>query len=250
MEVIYLNKSELEGTAKEEYVHSVFENIAPKYDFMNDLTSFRFHKLWRRKTMKKLQIKPGQSAIDVCCGTGDWTIDLAKDSNSGQIVGLDFSTNMLELARDKLDRAGQQEVDLVEGNAMDLPFADNQFDYATIGFALRNVPDIKQVLAEMTRVVKPGGKVVSLELSQPTMPIFRQFYYFYFKKILPLLGKIFANSYEQYAWLPTSLTNFPNRKNLAKIFAEVGLVNVEDYPLTGGIAAIHIGEKKVTENGL
>lgn len=245
-----MNKSELEGTAKEEYVHSVFENIAPKYDFMNDLTSFRFHKLWRRKTMKKLQIKPGQSAIDVCCGTGDWTIDLAKDSNSGQIVGLDFSTNMLELARDKLDRAGQQEVDLVEGNAMDLPFADNQFDYATIGFALRNVPDIKQVLAEMTRVVKPGGKVVSLELSQPTMPIFRQFYYFYFKKILPLLGKIFANSYEQYAWLPTSLTNFPNRKNLAKIFAEVGLVNVEDYPLTGGIAAIHIGEKKVTENGL
>lgn len=245
-----MNKSELEGTAKEEYVNSVFEDIAPKYDFMNDLTSLRFHKIWRRKTMNKLDIKPGQSAIDICCGTGDWTLDLVDGSKTGKIVGLDFSGKMLEIARKKLDQHGGQDVDLLEANAMDLPFAADQFDYATIGFALRNVPDIKQVLSEMARVVKPGGKVVSLELSQPTMPLFRQLYYFYFKRILPFLGKVFANSYEQYAWLPTSLTNFPNRKELAKLFAEVGLVNIEDYPLTGGIAAIHIGEKREIENGL
>lgn len=245
-----MKKSELEGTAKEEYVHTVFEDIAPKYDFMNDLTSFRFHKLWRRKTMKKLNIKPGQSAIDICCGTGDWTLDLAVGSQTGKIVGLDFSGNMLEIARKKLDQNDFQEVDLIEGNAMNLPFDDNQFDYATIGFALRNVPDIKQVLTEMARVVKPGGKVVSLELSRPTIPVYRQVYYFYFQKILPLLGKIFANSYEQYAWLPTSLTNFPNRKEMSRIFTEIELVNVKDYSLTGGIAAIHIGEKKGRENGL
>ncbi len=245
-----MNKSELEGVAKEEYVHTVFEDIASKYDFMNNLTSFRFHKLWRRKTMQKLDMKPGQSALDLCCGTGDWTLDLFKGSRTGRIVGLDFSGNMLQIARKKLDLNGLHDVELVQGNAMDLPFADNLFDHVTIGFALRNVPDIKQVLTEMERVVKPGGKVVSLELSQPTLPIFKQLYYFYFKKVLPILGKVFAGSYEQYAWLPTSLTNFPARKELAQIFSDVGLTNVEDYPLTGGIAAIHIGEKREIKNGL
>lgn len=245
-----MDNSQLAGEDKENYVHSVFEDIAPKYDFMNDLTSFRFHKMWRKKAMKKLGVKPGSAAIDICCGTADWTMDLANCSKTGRVVGLDFSASMLAIGRVKLDKSALEAVELVEGNAMELPFPVDSFDYATIGFALRNVPDVKQVLREMERVVKPGGKVASLELSKPTLPVFKSLYYFYFYKILPILGKIFAGSYEQYSWLPTSLTNFPDRKELATIFAEVGLINIEVYSLTGGIAAIHIGEKRVTEDGV
>lgn len=235
----------VKGKKKEEFVHSVFENIAHKYDLMNTLLSFRRHKAWRNFTMKKMKVKQGDTAIDIACGTADWTIALANDSKTGRIVGLDFSKNMLEVGRKKVkDQGLDKQIELLQGNAMDIPFPDETFDHATIGFALRNVPDIEKVLSEMLRVVKPGGKVVSLELSKPNWPPFRKLYYFYFYKILPLLGKIFANRYEQYAWLPESLTNFPDQQELAAIFRKVGMEKVEVYPLTGGIAAVHIGYKK------
>ena len=160
----------MEAKSKEKYVHSVFENIAPKYDMMNDILSFRRHKAWRKFTIRKMQVQKGQAAADICCGTCDWTIDLARISQTGKIVGLDFSHNMLEIGKKKLaDRKLDQQVSLVQGNAMELPFDDNQFDFATIGFGLRNVPDLKQVLLEMKRIVKPGGKVVCLELSKPRL---------------------------------------------------------------------------------
>lgn len=127
---------------------------------------------------------------------------------------------------------------------MELPFEDNRFDYATIGFGLRNVPDLVQVLQEMKRVVKPGGMVVCLELSKPTWQPFKSIYYFYFQKVLPNLGKLFAKRYEQYKWLPDSLALFPGREELASIFRDVGLQHVKAYPLTGGIAALHIGIKE------
>ena len=127
---------------------------------------------------------------------------------------------------------------------MSLPFEDNSFDYVTIGFGLRNVPDLRQVLSEMKRVVKPGGMVVCLELSKPTWQPFKGIYYFYFEKVLPNLAKVFAKSFEQYKWLPDSLAIFPGRKELADIFAETGLQEVQAYPLTGGIAALHIGTKE------
>jgi demethylmenaquinone methyltransferase/2-methoxy-6-polyprenyl-1,4-benzoquinol methylase len=188
---------------------------------------------------------PGDSAIDVCCGTGDWTIALARASGSGEIVGLDFSANMLAVAQEKTDKAGlAHQVKLVRGNAMELPFPDNTFDHATIGFALRNVPDLVHVLKEMKRVVKPGGQVVSLELSKPTWPPFRAVYYLYFHRILPWLGKILADRYEQYRWLPESLVHFPEYQELARIMKEdVGLADVRVYPLTGGICALHVGKK-------
>jgi demethylmenaquinone methyltransferase/2-methoxy-6-polyprenyl-1,4-benzoquinol methylase len=233
---------------KEKFVHQVFESIAPKYDLMNSVLSFRRHKAWRRFTMKKMNVKTEQKAIDVCCGTGDWTISLAQEvGSSGQVIGLDFSQNMLDVGERKRERAGLDQISLVHGNAMDLPYEENRFDYATIGFALRNVPDIKQVLSEMKRVVKPGGMVVSLELSKPVWPPFRALYFFYFNQVLPLIGKLFANRYEQYSWLPESLKNFPDSKQLATLFEEVGLEQVETYLLTGGIAALHIGYKKATE---
>ncbi|WP_018755313.1 demethylmenaquinone methyltransferase [Paenibacillus terrigena] len=230
---------------KEQFVHAVFENIAPKYDMMNDVLSFRRHKAWRKFTMKKMNVKPGDTAIDLCCGTCDWTISIAEASQTGNIVGLDFSQNMLDVGKVKVDRAGKtRQIDLVQGNAMELPFEDNQFEYATIGFGLRNVPDLKRVLKEMQRVVKPGGMIVCLELSKPTWQPFKGIYYFYFQKVLPLIGKYLVKRYEQYKWLPDSLVAFPGRYELAEIYREIGLHDVQAYPLTGGIAALHIGMKE------
>ena len=237
----------VEGKTKEQFVHSVFENIASKYDFMNDLLSFRRHKAWRKFAMRKMAMKQVDTAVDVCCGTCDWTISMADASGNGSVKGLDFSQNMLDVGQKKIEHHSlEQQVQLMCGNAMDLPFADNSFDYATIGFALRNVPDIRQVLKEMLRVVKPGGMVVSLELSKPTWQPFKGIYYFYFRNILPLLGKLVAKKYEQYKWLPESLILFPDHKQLAEIFREAGMERVKAYPLTGGVAAVHVGIKGET----
>lgn len=235
----------LQGSEKEAYVHQVFEDIADNYDQMNSILSFRLHRAWRKFAMKKIQLSEGASALDVCCGTCDWTIALAKEARTGSVTGLDFSPKMLAVGLEKIEREGLADhIHLLEGNAMELPYPDNTFDVATIGFALRNVPDATKVLQEMQRVVKPGGKVVSLELSKPTWKPFRELYFFYFRRILPLLGKLFVNRYEQYQWLPTSLESFPDYKELARLMEkEVGFSHVEVYPLSGGITALHIGHK-------
>lgn len=234
--------------SKEQFVLEVFESIAPKYDVMNDILSFRRHKAWRKFTMRKMNVKQGNTAIDLCCGTCDWTISIAQASKSGSVIGLDFSRNMLDYGAVKINRLElDKQISLVQGNAMELPYPDNTFDYATIGFALRNVPDLKQVIREMQRVVKPGGLVVSLELSKPTWQPFKAIYYFYFQRLLPLLGKWLVKRYDQYKWLPESLVQFPDHRQLAAIFREIGLTSVEAYPLTGGVAALHMGRKPVIE---
>lgn len=229
---------------KEQFVQEVFESIAPKYDMMNDLISFRRHKAWRKFTMKKMNMQPGDTAIDLCCGTCDWTISLAEASGHGKVVGLDFSRNMLAYGKTKVDSRGLgEQIELVQGNAMELPFPDHSFDYATIGFGLRNVPDLKQVLREMQRVIKPGGRVVCLEMSKPTWQPFKALYYFYFENIMPLIGKLVAKRHAQYKWLHESLKEFPDRKQLVEIFQEIGLKDVVAYSFAGGVAALHIGTK-------
>lgn len=236
----------MEAKAKEKHVHEVFERIAPKYDFMNDLISFRRHKAWRKFALKKMNIQAGQTALDVCCGTCDWTIAVAERNGGSRVVGLDFSAQMLRYGRQKIEQRGgrlRDQIELVQGNAMELPFADGEFDFVTIGFGLRNLPDYSQALKEMYRVLKPGGRVVCLELSKPVWQPFKALYYVYLKGILPLMGKLFARSYKQYRWLPESLAMFPDHKELKKIFEEVGFSDVEAYPLAGGIAALHIGKR-------
>lgn len=227
------------------HVHGVFERIAPRYDFMNDLISFRRHKAWRKFTMKKMNVMPGQTALDLCCGTCDWTIALAEASATGKVIGLDFSQNMLDIGAVKVEKLGlNNQISLVQGNAMSLPFEDNSFDYVTIGFGLRNVPDYLQVLQEMRRVVKPGGKVVCLEVSKPTWQPFKAMYNLYFERILPLMGKLVAKRFEEYKWLPESLKLFPDRMQLVKMFEQAGLQQVNAFPLTGGVAALHMGIKE------
>lgn len=229
---------------KAERVHHVFEKIYSKYDVMNSVISFQRHKAWRKDVMKRMNVQKGSHALDVCCGTGDWTFSLAEAVGpEGKVKGLDFSQNMLSIGKKRLEELDFDQVSFIHGDAMNLPFEDNTFDYVTIGFGLRNVPDYLKVLKEMTRVVKPGGKVVCLDTSQPTMPIFKQLYYFYFKHIMPFLGKLFAKSYEEYAWLYESAKDFPDSKALASLFEEAGLEKIQVKRYTGGVAAMHLGMK-------
>ncbi|MFS0555540.1 demethylmenaquinone methyltransferase [Brevibacillus sp. 179-C9.3 HS] len=238
-----MNQTQMKEKAK--YVHSVFESIASDYDKMNNVISFGSHIAWRNYTMKQMNIQPGHTALDVACGTADWTIALAKAvGKEGSVVGLDFSQNMLDVGAYKVANAGvSNNVKLVNADAMNLPYEDNTFDFATIGFALRNVPDVQQVLNEMARVVKPGGKVVSLEVSKPPFIPYRKLFYLYFYKILPLIAKLTVNKYEEYAWLPHSLTNFPDSRELANMFQKAGLDPVQVKLFMGGVSALHIGTK-------
>lgn len=229
--------------SKEQRVHEVFEKISSNYDSMNSVISFQQHVKWRDDTMKAMAVKTGSHALDVCCGTADWTIALGDATGKqGRVVGLDFSENMLSVGKQKT--AAYPQIELIHGNAMALPFEDNSFDYVTIGFGLRNVPDYKQVLSEMYRVVKPGGMVVCLETSQPDSKLFNGLFRVYFRFVMPIFGKLFAKSYDEYSWLQESQKDFPNRQQLTVLFQQVGLKNVTSKPYSGGAAARHIGYKQ------
>ena len=237
------------GQSKEERVHGVFEKIYENYDQMNSVISFQRHKAWRKETMKLMNVKKGQSALDVCCGTADWSIALADAVGpEGSVIGLDFSQNMLKIGQQKVEQLELPNVDLIHGNAMQLPFDDHSFDFVTIGFGLRNVPDYMQVLKEMNRVLKPGGKAICLETSQPTLPVFKQFFFLYFRYIMPLFGKLFAKSYNEYSWLQESARDFPGMIELAAMFKEAGFIDVQVKAFTGGVAAMHLGVKAKEEN--
>ncbi len=234
----------MDPKVKSEKVHNVFEKISHRYDRMNSIISFQRHKSWRKSVMKIMDVKKGAACLDVCCGTGDWTISLAEATGEdGSVVGLDFSENMLAVGREKQQGHGIDHINFIHGDAMSLPFEDNSFDYVTIGFGLRNVPDYMQVLNEMYRVVKKGGKVVCLETSQPTLPVYKQFYFFYFKNVMPLFGKVFAKSYDEYAWLHESTKNFPNKEKLKQMFEEAGFEEVLIKSFALGAAAMHLGIK-------
>ncbi|TQS74418.1 demethylmenaquinone methyltransferase [Ornithinibacillus gellani] len=231
--------------SKEERVHHVFEKIYDDYDSMNSIISFQRHKAWRKDVMKRMQVQKGAKALDVCCGTGDWSFSLAEATGeTGSVIGLDFSKNMLSVAEGKQQHMHVKQLRFMHGNAMELPFEDNQFDYVTIGFGLRNVPDYMTVLKEMYRVVKPGGKVVCLETSQPTLIGFRQGYYLYFRFVMPFFGKLFAKSYSEYAWLHESAKEFPDKHQLKNMFLEAGFQQVDVKSYTLGVAAMHMGYKQ------
>ena len=228
--------------SKEEKVHDVFEKISADYDKMNSVISFNQHKKWRDDIMRRMAVRKGAKALDVCCGTADWTIALAKAVGaSGEVTGLDFSENMLEAGKDKVKPFPN--ISLIQGNAMELPFPDETFDYVTIGFGLRNVPDYEKVLSEMKRVLKPGGMIACLDTSHPELPGYKQLFHFYFKFIMPVFGKLLAKSYSEYSWLQESAEEFPGMKKLAELFDNVGFENVSFKSYSGGAAAGHVGFK-------
>lgn len=235
---------------KEEKVQEIFNHISKDYDRMNAIISFKQHDLWRAQTMKKMALKPGQKVLDLCCGTGDWALDSVDAvGKNGAVTGLDFSENMLEIAREKVALRADKNITLIQGNAMSLPFADESFDVVTIGYGLRNTPDYLTVLKEMQRVLKKGGKAVCIDTSHPTFPVYKQAFEFYFEKMMPLFGKVFAKSFEEYQWLQQSAKDFPDAKKLKKLFEEAGFTSVEYKLHGGGAVATHFAQKaKATSN--
>jgi demethylmenaquinone methyltransferase / 2-methoxy-6-polyprenyl-1,4-benzoquinol methylase len=229
------------ATAKEAQVRSMFDRIAAHYDLMNSVMSAGLHHRWRTRTADLAALKPGDSALDVCCGTGDLAIELKRRvGGGGRVVGVDFSKPMLALAADKSARL-DAEVDYQQANALELPFEDASFDAATVGFGLRNVADTSRGLLELARVVRPGGRVVILEITTPTRPPLSWFYGLWFDRIVPLLGAI-AGDREAYSYLPQSVKRFPPAFELAARMHDCGLERIRYLLLAGGIVAIHAGD--------
>lgn len=230
---------------KEEYVHAMFSSIAHRYDLLNTLLSFNQDKYWRRFAVRQCGLKPGDKVLDVACGTGMLSFEQARAVGpGGRVVGIDFCEEMLKIAERNLRKTPYRDnVRFMHGNAVDLPFPDDTFDCAAIGFALRNVPDVRRTIEEMTRVVKPGGRVVNLEFGKPSLIGFKQAYWLYFEKILPLMGRLGVGRSGPYNYLPNSVKNFPHQREIKELFSAIGLADVRYYDLTGGIASVHVGVK-------
>ena len=224
------------GTLPEGQVRSMFDRISGVYDLMNQVMTAGLHHQWRRRAADLAGAGPGAKVLDVATGTGDLAIELKRRVGpGGEVVGSDFSEGMLELARPK---AGN--VRFEWGNALELPYPDDSFDAATVGFGARNFSDLARGLSEMTRVVRPGGRVVVLEITTPERPPLSWFFRLWFDRLVPLLGRV-AGDPDAYSYLPSSVRRFPDARGLGAAMTAVGLVDVRWVVTAGGIIAIHAG---------
>ncbi len=230
------------GTLPEQQVRAMFDRIARRYDLMNSVMTAGLHEKWRRRAADLAEVGPGDRVLDVASGTGDFAFELARRVGpDGLVIGADFAEQMLEIARGK--RAGQTQevrgsVEFVTGNALDLQFDDDSFDAATVGFGVRNFSDLDQGLRELARVVRPGGKVVILEISTPTRPPLSWFYGLWFDRIVPALGRLGGED-SAYTYLPESVKRFPAPAELAARLAAAGTEDVRYVSTAGGIITIH-----------
>jgi demethylmenaquinone methyltransferase/2-methoxy-6-polyprenyl-1,4-benzoquinol methylase len=231
--------------AKAETMRAMFASIAHRYDLVNSVLSLNQDRYWRASAAAACGLKPGGRALDVACGTGRLTLELARlVGREGRVVGLDFCPEMLARARENLERAPLGEmVELVAGEVTDLPFPDSSFDAVAVGFALRTVPDLERTIAEMARVVRTGGRVVSLELAKPELPVLKQAHSLYLRRVVPLVGRLGVGFAGPYDFLSMSLEHFPPRDHVRELFVRQGLVDVQYTELTGGIVTVHSGTK-------
>jgi demethylmenaquinone methyltransferase/2-methoxy-6-polyprenyl-1,4-benzoquinol methylase len=275
-----LDATRFDATPEPQRVLHMFDGIAGSYDRLNDIMTAGLHHRWRELAVMVAQVGPGCSALDVCCGTGDLAFALRRAvGREGRVVGADVSEEMLEVARDKCGR-NQLYVEFLKGDVLALPFPDGAapasggpegalggaagaeaaagrnggprapwpgaapvtgFDACTVGFGIRNVPDIVGAFSEMRRVCRPGGRVVCLEITQPTIPVFREFYALWFRRVVPVLGRLAAQDESAYTYLPASVLRFPPPDELKRLMEEAGLRNVRYEILAGGIIALHHG---------
>ena len=230
---------------KGEKIQQMFGAIAPRYDFLNRLLSFGIDRRWRKKAVRLLKYREGSRILDVATGTGDVALEIAlRTPDSVKITGADFCREMVELGIVKVAAsrfAGR--IDLRVAPCEDLPFANETFDSITIAFGIRNVVDRKLGLAEMWRVLRPGGRMIILEFSTPRSLLFRQLYYFYFRRLLPVVGGLFSR-YNAYKYLPDSVLEFPSQEEFSHMIAKAGFRNIHLHELTFGIATIYVGEKE------
>jgi demethylmenaquinone methyltransferase/2-methoxy-6-polyprenyl-1,4-benzoquinol methylase len=221
-------------------VNRMFDRVAGRYDALNSVMTAGLHHRWRERAAAQTELGPGDAALDVCCGTGDMALELAKRvSPGGHVVGCDFSEPMLDLARDKA-AARTDGVRFEWADALELPYDAERFDAVTVGFGVRNLADLDRGLREMARVLKPGGRAVILEITTPTRPPLSLFYSLWFDRIVPLLGALSSNP-EAYSYLPESVRSFPSPRGLAAKMDDAGFKAIRYSVLAGGIIAIHSG---------
>lgn len=222
-------------------VREMFAGIAKRYDLLNHLLSGNVDKRWRRIVARRVREKLTSSnsrILDVACGTGDLSLTLFENTGA-RVVGTDFCRPMLEIAAGKTS----DRIPLIEGDALDLPFRDGSFEVVTIAFGLRNLASVEGGLAELRRVLKPGGWVAVLEFSRPANAMMRPLFGLYFTRVLPLMGGLVSGSRMAYSYLPASVQKFPDQKQLSLLMQRAGFEQVHFENLTGGIAALHMGKR-------
>lgn len=224
-------------------VRGVFDSVAGQYDLMNDLMSMGLHRLWKRMAISLLSPQPGEVALDLAAGTGDLTAALARHvGEDGHVVSSDINAAMLDLGRDRLiDRGIVGNLSWVLADAEKLPFADGSFDAVSIGFGLRNVTDQRAALAEMHRVLRPGGRALVLEFSRPVLPALSPVYDWYSFNVLPALGRWVAGDSDSYRYLAESIRMHPDQESLRELMTAAGFQRCQYFNLSGGIVAIHRG---------
>jgi demethylmenaquinone methyltransferase/2-methoxy-6-polyprenyl-1,4-benzoquinol methylase len=233
--------SETVGTLPPADVQRMFDRIAGPYDLMNRLMTAGLDARWRALAADEAALEPGGRALDACCGTGELTLELSRRVGlRGEVTGLDFAAEMLARARRKPAPYGSGLVSWVQADALAMPFEADSFDAATVGFGVRNLPDLDAGLRELARVVRPGGRVVCLEITRPVTPPLSSFYGLWFDRAVPALGRRFDRG-GAYAYLPASVRRFPGPTELGERFWSAGLRDVRYALLAGGIVALHVG---------
>ena len=219
----------------------MFDRIAGVYDLVNTVMTAGLHHAWRERAADRAELRPGDAALDLCCGTGDLALELRERVEArGRVVGADFSERMLELAQNKAADRGLADVTFEWADALELPYSEASFDAVTVGFGVRNLADVGAGIREMTRILKPGGRCVILEITQPQKPPLSTFFKVWFNRIVPVIGRVAGDS-DAYSYLPESVRSFPPPAKLAALMDEAGLTGIRYTVLAGGIIAIHSG---------
>ncbi len=230
-------------TAKKEQVAEMFDNISHRYDFLNHFLSLGIDIRWRKKAIRLLKEDRPKTILDIATGTGDFAIE-ALALKPEKVIGVDISSGMLEVGRQKIKKKGlEEQIELQMGDSEKLLFDDNNFDAVIVSFGVRNFENLEKGLADMYRVLKPGGKTIIVEFSRPTAFPMKQLYNFYFKYILPIIGKVVSKDQAAYTYLPESVEAFPDGQRFLNILDSVGFKKTECKPLTFGISSIYVGQK-------
>jgi demethylmenaquinone methyltransferase/2-methoxy-6-polyprenyl-1,4-benzoquinol methylase len=234
------------GEQRAAKVNDLFAAIARRYDLLNDVQSFGLHRRWKRRVIELAAVQSGNRALDLCCGTGDLALALAR--RGAEVTGLDFSPAMLEIAEARRQRNFKSQISnlkFMAGDALQIPFPDASFDIVTVGYGLRNLTSWEKGLDEMHRVAKPGARLVVLDFGKPANALWRGIYFAHLKCSVPLLGWIFCGNADAYAYILESLKQYPAQQAVAAKMRELKLVNVHVINFLGGAMAINYGEKPV-----
>ena len=232
------------GQPTTERVHGIFSRLANRYDLFNIVSSFGIDRHWRRVMVRIAHLEPTDRVLDLCAGTGDVTLAMARQGRPAEVLGTDFVEEMLHVARRKAESyEGPAKVGFALADAQDLPFPDESFDVVTVAFGVRNLPDRAANFREVLRVLRPGGRYLILEFTRPPFAPWRWLYHFYLGNILPIIGAVIAGDRASFVYLAKSIRAFPDQRSLATELSETGFSHVAWHNLTGGIVAIHVASK-------